>query len=379
MQQVLFWIPLKTWLTPNGIPLYGFGTMLFLAFVASMWVAAKRSAKEGVSSDRLFDLAIWVFVCGIIGARIVFMIQYDVPLADWYKFWQGGIVFYGSAIGGWVGYGLAWLLSFRKYHIPTMKIADIIAPAVCVGLMVGRVGCLLNGCCYGHVCTDGGGLSYPLLTAPARDLVVGQGYQTLAGFTLHEANLAMPASERAIVGAIEPNSPAAKAGLERGDVIWKANDEDIADVQQLRRFFMNWPRGETKLALEVERSGRKVDLPPFTPRSLPLFPTQLFESISMGLLFFLLLAFIPYRQYYGEVFVVLMLGYAVHRFFNETLRDDTAPVLGNLTLSQVGSVGVFAVAIVLEICLRLFTTKVLAIKSASAESQPSPQANPQAV
>src|SRR5580700_9755695 len=117
MQQVLFWIPIKTWLTPNGIPLYGFGTMLFLAFVASVWLATRRAVKEGVSQDRLFDLAIWVFVCGIIGARIVFMIQYDVPLADWYKFWQGGIVFYGSAIGGWVGYGLAWLLSFRKYHI----------------------------------------------------------------------------------------------------------------------------------------------------------------------------------------------------------------------------------------------------------------------
>ncbi len=142
---------------------------------------------------------------------------------------------------------------------------------------------------------------------------------------------------------------------------------------------MNWPRGETKLALEVQRGNEKIDLPPFTPRSLNLYPTQLFESISMGLLFFVLMAFMPYRQYYGEVFVVLMLGYAVHRFFNEALRDDTAPVLGKLTLSQVGSIGVLAAAVVLEVGLRLFTTKVSAIKSTADEGQASPQANAKAV
>jgi phosphatidylglycerol:prolipoprotein diacylglycerol transferase len=379
MMQVLFWIPIKTGLTPNGIPIYGFGTMLFLAFVASMWVAVRRANKEGVSQDRLFDLAIWVFVAGIIGARIVFMIQYEVPLRDWYKFWQGGIVFYGSAIGGWIGYALAWFLSFKKYRISTMKLADIVAPAVCIGLMVGRIGCFMNGCCYGHICTDYG-LAYPLMTAPSRDLVVNQGYQTAAGFTLDESSYAMMDAGPAIVGAVEPGSAAAEAGLRSGDIIKKVNNEPIDNVHQLRRLFLdNWPRGKTEVAMDVIRGSATIAIAPFTPRSLRLHPTQIYESISMALLFFLILAFLPYRKRYGEAFVVLMLGYAVHRFFNETLRDDTAPVFMNLTLSQVGSLGVFAAGIGLETYLRLFTPPISATQSESGDPNQGSKQSPASV
>jgi phosphatidylglycerol:prolipoprotein diacylglycerol transferase len=130
----------------------------------------------------------------------------------------------------------------------------------------------------------------------------------------------------------------------------------------LERVFMpEWPRGSTDVELIVERNGSTVSLPKFTPRTLPLYPTQLFESFSMILLFFVLITFYPYRAYYGQVFVLLMIGYAVHRFFNETLRNDTEPVLAlkkfgvYLTLSQVGSIFVLAAAVVLHFFLRKFS------------------------
>src|SRR5262249_27319535 len=88
-----------------------------------------------------------------------------------------------------------------------------------------------------------------------------------------------------------------------------------------------------------DRSGEPMDVGPFRPQSLGLHPTQLYESISMGLLFLLLLAFYPFRRHYGEVFVLFMLCYAVHRFFNEMLRDDTVPLAAGLTLSRNGSIG----------------------------------------
>src|SRR5262249_29681324 len=151
---------------------YGFGVMLFFAFIICTWLASWRAKKEGVSPVILQDLAIWIFIGGIIGARIVYMIQYHQPISQFFLIWQGGLVFYGSAIGGLAGYGLAYYFVLRKQSVSTWKIADIIAPSAAIGLCLGRVGCLLNGCCYGNVaCPHCWGLQFPL-SAPARMTLV---------------------------------------------------------------------------------------------------------------------------------------------------------------------------------------------------------------
>jgi phosphatidylglycerol:prolipoprotein diacylglycerol transferase len=89
----------------------------------------------------------------------------------------------------------------------------------------------------------------------------------------------------------------------------------------------------------------------FVPRTIPLHPTQIYESISMAFLFALLLAYYPFRRRPGEVMVLFMAGYAVHRFLNEVLRVDTEPVAFNMTLSQNVSVLVLAGAVVLALIL----------------------------
>lgn len=358
MQQVLFRIPVPFDWWPDGIPIYGFGLMLFLSFVVSIWFVGRRAERESISRDVVMDLALPVFIGGIIGARIVFMIQYGVPWYQFFRFWEGGIVFYGSALGGWVGYGLARLLSSGRLRVSTWKLADAVAPGVCIGLAIGRVGCLLNGCCYGHVCPDEGrfGLRYPILTAPARELVVGRGWQTSAGFGLDDAASLVPDSPP-VVGPVEPQSPAAQAGLTRGDIIESVNDQPTRNVQELRRILYDWPRGEEWMRLVVRRAGESRPIQ-FKPLSLPLHPTQVYESISMVLLLFVLLTFYPFRRYHGQVFVVLMIGYAIHRFFNETLRDDTDPVLWRLTLSQVGSIVVFLGGLALNGALRRVSSPV---------------------
>jgi phosphatidylglycerol:prolipoprotein diacylglycerol transferase len=368
MQQHLYTIPVKLGFTVfghaiqiDGIPIFGYGAMLFIAFIVCITLLGRLGKRQGFDKDRLYDLALWVFVCGIIGARAVYMIQYKVPIANFYKFWEGGIVLYGSAIGGWAGYGLGWLwLRYRQHiRISTWRLADIVAPVVCIGVAIGRIGCLLNGCCYGHVCPDCG-VTFPMMTAPARELVVmKEGYQTTAGFALDEPNFLAGYSAPAKVGPVEPGSAAAKAGLQPGDVIQSVNGQPTVDVSQLQKYlYVDWPRGEKSMSLVVGRDGASVTLPLFTPRTLPLHPTQLYETISMLLLFFLLMAFFPFRRHYGQVFVLLMICYAFHRFFNETLRSDTDPVLANLTLSQVGSIAVLLAGIGLELYLRRYSTRV---------------------
>src|SRR5207253_2449722 len=120
MHQVLFRIPLD-WLpagirdyVPAGIPIYGFGMMLFLAFVLCTWLAGRRAEREGIPRQLIQDLAIWIFAGGIVGARLTFLLVEGVPLWQFFQIWDGGLVFYGSAIGGVAGYLLAYVFVVRK-------------------------------------------------------------------------------------------------------------------------------------------------------------------------------------------------------------------------------------------------------------------------
>ncbi|HWG43098.1 MAG TPA: prolipoprotein diacylglyceryl transferase family protein, partial [Gemmataceae bacterium] len=135
----------------NGLPIYGFGMMLFLAFIICTWLASRRAISEGVPPELIQDLAIWLFIGGLIGARVTFLLSerkmsFPEMLSEIYKIWDGGIVLYGSVIGGLVAYGFAYIFIFRKFQLPTLKLADIVAPSIAVGLCLGRFGCFLNGC-----------------------------------------------------------------------------------------------------------------------------------------------------------------------------------------------------------------------------------------
>jgi phosphatidylglycerol:prolipoprotein diacylglycerol transferase len=349
MRQVLFHIPIY-WFDslPDGIPIYGYGMMLFLAFVFCTWVACWRGRRIGVAPQHLQDVALWLFAFGILGARITFMIQYHVPPSEFLKIWDGGLVFYGSFLGGMVGYAVAYYTVLRKYNISTWKMADIVAPCVALGLCLGRLGCFLNGCCYGNVacgenCPRWTAVHFPL-SSPARYQMVDKGYQTAAGFTLTSKSVPVT------VDQVEPGSDAYAKGLRPGDEILAADGRKMdgsEDTDPLSNYLTrDWPRGQTELQLRVRhRDGKEVLLEPIRPQTLGLHPTQLYESISMLLLFLLLCAYFPFRRRDGSVMVLFMICYAVHRFLNEMLRDDTDPVAFGMTLSQNISILMFLAAV----------------------------------
>src|SRR5262249_450533 len=108
-----------------------------------------------------------------------------------------------------------------------------------------------------------------------------------------------------------------------------------------------WPRGESELVLSVKRGDAVTNLPAYTPRLIGLYPTQVYESISTFLLFLALLVTYPVRKYDGQLIALLAIGYAVHRYVDEMLRDDTPKYNFGLTLSQWISVGIFAVGVLI--------------------------------
>jgi prolipoprotein diacylglyceryltransferase len=339
MQQVLTRIPLKFGPFPDGIPIYGFGMMLFLAFIVCTWLAGRRAQREGIAKEHIQDLAIWLFIGGLLGARITYLLQ-EVPRPTFTelitrlpKIWDGGIILYGSVIGALVGYLGAYFFIFRKYRISTLKLADIIAPSVAVGLCLGRIGCFLNGCCYGQVaCADCA--VYPVhfpLSAPSREALVDAGAQTVAGFTV--ADDQRSDLDGVKVGKVEHDSAAYAAGLRAGDVIQGVTIDGVeqkvgspAELSKVLGSLQYWKRGAKTISLDVRHAGGAAGATAaFTPRTVGLHPTQLYEAVSMFLLFLVLSAYYPLHTRDGQVMAVLMVCYGAHRFFNEMLRDDRRP------------------------------------------------------
>jgi phosphatidylglycerol---prolipoprotein diacylglyceryl transferase len=380
MRQVLFHIPIRLFGgDPDGIAVYGFGMMLVLAYVCCTWLAGRLGKREGVAPEQLQDLAIWLLISGILGARITYILQYRHQFTSFWQFfriWDGGLVFYGSAIGGVIGYFLARHFVLRKYNLSSWKMADLIAPCVALGLCLGRVGCFLNGCCYGHVaCADCPAAYFPL-SSPPRFVLVANGYQTAAGFTMSD----VPGVDSRTVGRVEPGSAAERAGMKPFDVIVVAHGEGNEEDRKIESYddlidymVINWRRGKNDIQFSVQRreNGRTetVRLPVMVPRTIGLHPTQLYESVSMALCLFLLLSFYPFRRRDGEVMVLFMLCYGVHRFVNEMLRNDTGKVAFDLTLSQNGSVIVIVAALLLGLYL---WRKPVQYPSAPQEKPPSP-------
>ena len=149
-----------------GFPVHWYGIMVALGFLASLAALEYKRNYARMTSDQVIDLSIIVVVCGIVGARIAYVIQFfDQFRGNLWKIIridQGGLVFYG-------GFILAALVIFRyvrKHQLCMSRILDICAPAMAIGHGFGRIGCFIQGCCFGIPC-KGFGVIYPAGTAPA--------------------------------------------------------------------------------------------------------------------------------------------------------------------------------------------------------------------
>ena len=131
------------------IPVYAYGFMLTIAFLGGIFYTIRQAKKENIPSDLILDLAIYVCIGAIIGSRLVYVWlewpMYKDNLLSILNFRLGGLSFHGGFFGGL----LMGIWFVRKKNYSPWKFADMIAPYIPLGYAITRIGCFLNGCCYG--------------------------------------------------------------------------------------------------------------------------------------------------------------------------------------------------------------------------------------
>jgi phosphatidylglycerol:prolipoprotein diacylglycerol transferase len=327
---------------PSGLPIRGYGVMLLAGIVSGVMMAAYRARQGELDSEYIISLAFWLVIWGIVGARLFYVVEYwknfagkgpRESLLEIINIPQGGLVIYGGFLGAAVGFALF----VRKHKLPFLAMADLIAPSMMIGLALGRIGCLLNGCCFGGQTDWPWHVTFPQGSPPYMDQVSrGQ---------LNEFILESSEQVPAYVAQVDADSAAAAAGLRVGDVIQAVNGVRVdSRAQAWEAIFAN-SRDQNALQFTL-RSGRSITFAPnIPPRSRPIHPTQVYSAIDAGLLGWLLWSYFPFRRRDGQCIALLLTIHPVTRFLLEVIRTDEPAVFGTgLSISQNISIVLLACA-----------------------------------
>lgn len=144
----------------NPIKLHSYGLMLMLGFALATWNACGAARRRGVDPNILLDMAMPLLVASIIMCRAVYIALDPGAFASFgemLRVWDGGLSFHGALIAAPLV--VAW--HARRNGLGFGQLADIIAPSAFLGYAVGRVGCLLNGCCHGAACDLPWAMQFP--------------------------------------------------------------------------------------------------------------------------------------------------------------------------------------------------------------------------
>ena len=255
-------IPFLDW----TLPVNAYGTMMVIGFLIGVYLACRRAKRMGIDPNLMTDVGMIAIISGILGARVFFVIQFynelfrDNPL-EMIRIDRGGLVFYG---GFFTAVVCVSAYVWRK-KLSMADILDISTPSLAVGLAFTRIGCFLNGCCWGKMCSPGlpWGVSFP----PASEV--------------YKLQLNLP---------VHPLNPTA-AG------------------------------------------------------SYPVHPTQLYESLAVFGMFFILSWLFQFRKRKGDILAAFAVLYAIERFLVEFLRADNGLMSDGLTVSQNISILVFIAAV----------------------------------
>lgn len=132
--------------------MYTYGFFVALGFFTGITLAKKEARRLGQDPAPVGDLCFYILIAAIVGSRLFYMIVnpqtfIENPL-EIFKIWNGGLVFYGGFIAALV----TAVVYLKRRRMPIGGTADMLAPGLAAGHVLGRVGCFFAGCCYGKTC-----------------------------------------------------------------------------------------------------------------------------------------------------------------------------------------------------------------------------------
>jgi phosphatidylglycerol:prolipoprotein diacylglycerol transferase len=152
------------------LTIYSYGVLLAAAYLLGLGAAVRRARAAGLDGTRVMDLGIWVIIAALVGAKaLLFIVDFKTFTSSWSEFTtllRSGGVFYGGLIAAVV----VCIYQLRKHRLPLWQSGDLFAPGIALGYMVGRLGCLMAGCCYGRPTTVAWAITF---TDPAANFNVG--------------------------------------------------------------------------------------------------------------------------------------------------------------------------------------------------------------
>ena len=177
------------------VSIYSYGLLLATAYLVGLWYASVRARKRGLDANRVTDLGIYIIISALVGAKLLLVVvEFDHFRRDPSELWtvvRSGGVFYGGLL---LAVGVAFW-HMRRHRLPVWTTCDAFAPGIALGQAVGRVGCLLAGCCYGTPTELPWGVTF---TNPLAAANVG----TPLDVSLHPTQLYESAAVLAILGIL---------------------------------------------------------------------------------------------------------------------------------------------------------------------------------
>ncbi len=300
-----------------------YGLMVVLGFFAAIFVVKKMCKRTSQDYETLINAAFYSFIIGIIGSRVFHIIHYYENFDNIWQMlaiWKGGLELLGGVIPAIIF--LIYYLKVKKVDVPLSL--DIFATALMVGIAFGRIGCFLNGCCFGMATECPVSVQFPYNSIPYQ----AQAYPDI------DRNRQEPIIEL----------PAEYYGYFDRQDNWQQAPEGTKHLYMLK------PADRL-----TEEQAEKVN---DEYSCKPVHPTQLYSSFAAMINFGILTVFWgrwgsgqparrkqKFRQ--GTTAALMLITYSIFRFAIESLRGDNPYEIASLTASQLLSIGMFVCGMVL--------------------------------
>ncbi len=361
-------------------PIRSYGFMLKIVFYTGAYIAAKRAEKVRANPDVVLNCAIFALIGSMIGARLFYVVPYwedfalkEQPLKAIIDISRGGMELFGGIAGAMV-FVLVYLMirrdSIRLY-------LDILTPGLMWGLAFGRMGCFLNGCCWGGVCqgtvAENWGVQFPY-GSPAHNQQYKDRQVKVPAELLAEVSpgLFYPIPREQVFMNPEDYGKQARA-LEQAqkdyDYLQKL-DPDSENTKQAGRKVEQVKKQAEKEELEhsalnrslekywsSEYPGQKITRSELedlagNSRSLKVHATQVYATINAFFASFFLAWLFRVRRRHGIVFAVWLMTYPWTRLILENIRVDNPTDTFGLTVSSALSIAMVLVGAALLLWFR---------------------------